>query len=84
VSESFWTWVLFLFEIVGISGMWMVGRKVWWGWAIVLGHSIPWAIYSVSYERWGFVAMVGLWWSVNSVNMVRWKREAIRERLERI
>lgn len=75
MNEQAWTWLLFGFEIVGITGMYAVGLRKWWGWAIVLGHSIPWAIYSLTYGKTGFAAMTILWWTVNSVNMVKWRRQ---------
>jgi len=74
-AEHIWTWVLFVFEIVGVAGMYVVGRRKWWGWAIVLTHSIPWFIYSLVYSKPGFVAMSFMWWIVNFTNMKRWYKE---------
>jgi hypothetical protein len=74
-AEHVWTWILFVFEIVGVIGMYVVGRRKWWGWAIVLTHSIPWFIYSVIYGKPGFIAMSFMWWIVNFTNMRRWYRE---------
>jgi hypothetical protein len=76
VSDAAWTWALFACELVGVTGMWFVGKKMWWGWAIVLVHSIPWFIYSVTHDKPGFLAMSGLWWTVNLVNMIKWRRES--------
>jgi hypothetical protein len=74
-AEHVWTWILFVFEIVGVIGMYVVGRRKWWGWAVVLTHSIPWFIYSVVYGKPGFIAMSFMWWIVNFTNMRRWYRE---------
>lgn len=74
-AASLWTWVLFAFELLGVSGMWVVGKKKWWGWAIVLLHSIPWFIYSIIYDKPGFIAMSLLWWTINFVNMMKWRRD---------
>jgi hypothetical protein len=75
MSEAAWTWLLFIFEIMGITGMYFVGAKYWWGWLIVLLHSIPWFIYSVTYGKPGFIAMSFMWWAVNIFNMIKWKRQ---------
>lgn len=75
MSEMTWTWILFTFELIGITGMWFVGKKIWWGWAVVLVHSIPWFIYSVQYGKPGFIAMSFLWWTVNFINMRKWLKE---------
>lgn len=74
-AETAWTWALFGFELIGVTGMWFVGRRYWWGWLIVLLHSFPWAIYSVIYEKPGFIAMSFMWWTVNATNMIKWRKE---------
>jgi hypothetical protein len=77
VGEQTWTWVLFSCEIVGVYGMWQVGKKMWWGWLIVLLHSIPWFVYSIGHDKPGFVAMSLLWWGMNFYNMRKWRREKL-------
>jgi len=77
MNETIWEWILFGFELVGITGMYLVGLRKWWGWAIVLGHSIPWAIYSFTYGKRGFMAMTAMWWTVNTINMIRWRKEKL-------
>lgn len=77
MTESDWWWVLLAFEIVGITGQWIIGSGRWWGWLIVLGHSIPWVIVAVTFERWGAAAMAPLWWTVNGINAYRWHRRPL-------
>lgn len=74
-AETVWTWVLFLFEILGVTGTFFVGKKYWWGWGIVLAHSIPWFIFSLIYEKPGFIAMSFMWWTMNCYNMIKWRKE---------
>lgn len=78
-AETIWTWVLFVFEITGITGMWFVGKKIWWGWGIVLIHSIPWFIYSLIYGKPGFIAMSFMWWTINFINMQKWRKERLAD-----
>jgi hypothetical protein len=75
MSDATWTWLLFIMEIVGVSGMIFIGRHHWWGWLIVLLHSIPWFIYSITHDKPGFIAMSAMWWTVNAYNMVKWNRK---------
>lgn len=75
MNETYWTWTLFAAEIYGVTGMWLVGKKLWYGWAIVLTQSIPWFIYSISYNKPGFIAMNILWWTIYSINLTRWRKE---------
>lgn len=79
-AEIVWTWVLFCFEVIGITGTFFVGRKYWWGWLIVLLHSIPWFIYSYYYSKPGFIAMSFMWWTMNFYNMMRWRSQDRTER----
>lgn len=78
MTESDWWWVLLAFEAIGVTGQWIVGSGRWWGWLIVLGHSIPWVIVAVTFDRWGAAAMAPLWWTVNSVNAYRWHRHPFK------
>jgi hypothetical protein len=75
-AETTWTWVLFFFEIFGITGTFFVGKKYWWGWLIILLHSIPWFIYSIIYGKPGFIAMSLMWWAMNYYNMRTWRAES--------
>ena len=75
MNDAAWTWVLFAMEIVGVTGMFVVGKKIWWGWAIVLVHSIPWFIYSIGHDKPGFIAMACMWWVTHFYNMMKWRRE---------
>jgi hypothetical protein len=79
-AETTWTWVLFAFEVIGITGTFFVGRKYWWGWLIILLHSIPWFIYSSIYGKPGFIAMSFMWWGMNFYNMMRWREQSRVER----
>ena len=75
-AETTWTWVLFFFEIFGITGTFFIGKKYWWGWLIILLHSIPWFIYSIIYGKPGFIAMSLMWWAMNYYNMRTWRAES--------
>lgn len=79
VSETSWTYLLFVMEIIGVFGMWHVGEKRWWGWLIVLLHSFPWAVYSVVFDKPGFILMTLLWWTMHFRNMVKWRSQSRTE-----
>jgi hypothetical protein len=75
MNDATWTWLLFAMEIIGVAGMFVVGKKIWWGWAIVLAHSLPWFVYSISHDKPGFIAMSLMWWVTHFYNMVKWRQE---------
>lgn len=75
-NEATWTWILLGFEFVGITGMWLVGARKWWGWGMVLTSSMPWLAYAIVFNKPGFVAMSCIWIVTHSHNMVRWRKHA--------
>ena len=75
-NEATWTWILLGFEFVGITGMWLVGARKWWGWGMVLTSSMPWLAYAIVFHKPGFVAMSCIWIVTHSRNMVRWRKHA--------
>lgn len=79
MNETQWTWILFVAELYGLTGMYLVGKKQWYGWLIVLTHSIPWFIYSIAYGKPGFIAMSLMWWTMYMINMIKWWREKLRK-----
>jgi hypothetical protein len=76
-NESIWTWILLGCELVGITGMLLVGARKWWGWALVLAHSMPWLAYSIVFNKPGFVAMSVMWIGTHTRNMHVWRKNNI-------
>jgi len=75
MSEVMWTWLLFLMELVGIGGNYLVGNKRWQGHLVLALHSFPWVVYSLLFEKPGFIAMWILWQSVYWRNLFKWRKE---------
>lgn len=75
MTDTQWTWLLFAMEIVGVTGMIAAGRHKWWGWTIVLAHTVPWLAYSITHDKPGFIAMWALWAGAHTTNTIRWKRQ---------
>jgi len=73
MTENLWWLVLLVFEAVGLWGSFQVGRGRWWGWGVVLAHSIPWFVVAVLYGPLGAALMPPLWWAVNGYNMFKWR-----------
>ncbi len=78
-NETTWTWILLGFEFVGITGMWLVGARKWWGWGMVLTSSMPWLAYAIVFHKPGFVAMSCIWIVTHSRNLVRWRKLATQD-----
>lgn len=74
MSSQGWWLVLLVFEMVGLWGQYQVGAGRWWGWAVVLLHSIPWFVFAVVSGSVGAALMPPLWWVVNGWNCWSWRR----------
>jgi hypothetical protein len=69
--NPWWSWIL---TILGLSGMWLAGRKIRAGWLLGVAGQMVWAAYAVATEQWGFlVAAAGFTW-VYTCNWCRWGR----------
>jgi hypothetical protein len=51
--NPYWSWLL---AAVGITGLWLAGRKIWWAWLIGLGAQVLWIAYAVATGQYGFIA----------------------------
>ena len=71
--EQAWSWVLMA---VGVTGLYLAGRKNRWGWAIGFGSQVLWLAYSIHTRQWGFLASCFAYGAVHARNYVRWRREA--------
>ncbi len=67
-------WSLVL-AVVGIAGLYVAGRKLWWGWAIGLGAQVLWVVYAVVTRQWGFIASALAYGIVYGRNAARWRAE---------
>ena len=67
-----WSWAL---TLIGVSGFFLAGRKVWWAWYVNIANQVLWTTYAVTTEQWGFLAAVPIYLGVFIPNAVRWARE---------
>jgi hypothetical protein len=47
-----WSWGL---AIIGVAGIYFVGRKTLWGWFVLLFTEAIWIIYAIVTEQYGFI-----------------------------
>lgn len=69
---QWWSWLL---TVVGVSGLYLAGRRNWWGWAIGLGAQVLWIAYAVSTSQWGFLGSAGAYGWVYARNLLAWRLE---------
>ena len=64
------SWVL---ATVGVTGMVIAGRNIWWGWALNLGNELLWIIFAVVTKQYGFILMAVGYGAVYAHNAHNWK-----------
>lgn len=67
--NQWWSWGL---TAVGVTGLYLAGRKVWWSWLVGLGVQVPWVIYAVTTKQYGFVVSAFAYGFVYAKNARAW------------
>lgn len=67
-----WSWVL---AILGITGIFLVGRKTIWGWLVLCANEILWVTYALITKQYGFIAMAVAYVLVYMKSYMHWRRE---------
>jgi hypothetical protein len=73
MAPWWWSWLLMS---VGVTGLWLAGRKSKWGWAIGFGSQVLWLAYSISSRQWGFLASCFAYGTVHFMNFRRWRADS--------
>jgi len=70
---EYWSWLL---AAVGVTGIFLVGKKVVWAWLILLVNECIWIAYALSTKQYGFIVMATAYAAVYIRSYIHWKREA--------
>ena len=70
---QYWSWVL---AVIGVTGIFFVGRKTIWGWHILLVNEILWITYAVITKQYGFIFSALAYGVVYIKSYLLWRREA--------
>jgi uncharacterized membrane protein YjjB (DUF3815 family) len=70
--DQLWSWAL---AAVGISGVFLAGKRRKVGWAIGVGVQFLWMAYANVTHQWGFAASAIVYGSFYGLNWWRWYRE---------
>lgn len=69
---EWWSWAL---TLIGVTGFWLAGRKVWWCWYVNIANQVLWVAYAVLSQQWGFLLGVPIYLLVFGRNAVHWTRD---------
>ena len=67
-----WSWIL---AVIGVTGIFFVGRKTIWGWHILLLNEILWITYAVITKQYGFIFSALAYGVVYVKSYMLWRKE---------
>lgn len=70
---EFWSWLL---AAVGVTGIFLVGKKVVWAWLILLINECIWIAYALATDQYGFIVMATAYGIVYIKSYLAWSKEA--------
>jgi cytochrome c oxidase assembly protein Cox11 len=65
-----WSYILMA---VGVTGLYLAGRKNYWGWAIGLFAQLLWMAYAVVTHQYGFFVSAIVYGGVYANNLIKWR-----------
>jgi len=72
MMDQAWSYIL---TIVGLSGFFLAGRRVWWSWYINLACQVLWFTYAIVTQQWGFIFAAVAYSFVFTKNAISWTKE---------
>lgn len=68
-----WSWVL---SGIGVTGLFLVGRRKWWAWCITALNEVLWIAYALVTRQYGFIFGALAYIGVHAHNMRKWRSES--------
>jgi hypothetical protein len=67
-----WSWIL---AAIGVTGIFLVGRKTIWGWLILCVNEVLWIAYALATDQYGFIAMALAYAAVYIKSFIHWRND---------
>lgn len=71
---EYWSWLL---AVLGVSGMYFVGKKTVWGWLVLLANEVIWVVYALVTKQYGFILMAIAYAIVYIKSYLEWRKAEI-------
>jgi hypothetical protein len=71
-----WSWVL---AVIGVTGIYFVGRKTIWGWIVLCFNEVLWITYALITKQYGFIFSAIAYAAVYIKSFIHWKRDEPEE-----
>ena len=72
----FWSWVL---AVIGVAGIYFVGRKTIWGWLVLLFNESLWITYALITDQYGFIFSALAYAIVYIRSYIHWSKEKVND-----
>ena len=69
---QYWSWLL---AVIGVTGIYIVGRKTIWGWLILCVNECLWIFYALATKQYGFIFMATAYALVYIKSYRQWRRD---------
>ncbi|MEU5963869.1 hypothetical protein ABZ777_21925 [Micromonospora parva] len=73
MNPQLWSWLLMA---VGVTGLYLAGKRSWTGWAVGLAAQLLWLAYAITSEQWGFLVSCFAYGAIYIRNLRAWLRPA--------
>jgi hypothetical protein len=70
----------YILSLIGVTALFFIGRKRWWGWVIAWGNECLWVAFAVTTQQYGFILGAAVYGTINMANAIVWKRDAKKEK----
>jgi hypothetical protein len=67
-----WSWVL---AVIGVTGIFLVGKKTIWGWLVLGLNECLWIVYAITTKQYGFIAAAVAYGAVYIKSYLHWKQD---------
>lgn len=72
---EYWSYLL---AVIGVSGIFLVGRKTIWGWLILCVNECIWIAYALATKQYGFIIMAVAYASVYVKSYFGWRQDEVQ------
>jgi hypothetical protein len=70
------SWVL---AVIGVGGIYFVGRKTIWGWLVLLFNECLWIAYALTTDQYGFIFSALAYAIVYIRSYIHWSKDKVNE-----
>jgi hypothetical protein len=72
MGHMMWSWIL---AVIGVTGIFFVGRKTIWGWVVLLVNECLWIAYALITDQYGFIFSAIAYAAVYIKSFIHWRRD---------